>query len=89
MYVFAANNILSQFGIRSTFDLVASTLTFQEGLLVDDDERIDLVESSAAAAAELLLRPATVETTDKPSLRVVIVAEKKLQNVTNICERRT
>ena len=87
MYVFAANNILSQFGIRSTFDLVASTLTFQEGLLVDEDERIDLVESSAAA--ELLLRPATVETTDKPSLRVVIVAEKKLQNVTNICERRT
>ena len=45
--------------------------------MVDEDERIDLVESSAAAAAELLLRPATVETTDKPSLRVVIVAEKK------------
>ena len=57
--------------------------------MVDEDERIDLVESSAAAAAELLLRPATVETTDKPSLRVVIVAEKILQNVTNICERRT
>ena len=49
--------------------------------MVDEDERIDLVESSAAANAELLLRPATVETTDKPSLRVVIVAEKKLQNV--------
>ena len=53
--------------------------------MVDEDERIDLVDSSAAAAAaELLLRPATVETTDKPSLRVVIVAEKKIQNVTNI-----